>query len=466
MTDFKPLSLSALSAAYAVGAADPVQVTEAALAEISARNPTLNAFTVVDNAGAMAAAKAASDRQRRGLAIGPLDGAPVAIKDNFDVAGAQNANGCAFGPVATMDAEAVRRLKQAGCVILGRLNQHELALGATTDNPHWGQAHNPKRQGFTPGGSSGGSGAAVAAGLAPLTLGTDTMGSVRIPAAFCGIWGLKPTYGLISTRGVSPLAWTLDHVGPLTAAAEDLGLALEVLAGFDAASPDSRRVLLDRRPFQIEGLRVGRVRNVDAAEMSDDVRQAWEAFLAALEGAGAEIVDVEWQGLDFGRARRAGLLISETQSAHAYAEDLAERPERFSDEIRAMLEYGGRAPAAKLAAAERTVAEAARLVRNSMAGVDVIAMPTAPMPPFAFADAPPANQADFAAPANFAGAPALALPFAESGDGLPIGMQLMAPPGQDFRLTGLAPRLQWPNWHRLDRNVGASDNLGNLGSGP
>lgn len=441
MSNPDAISLTALTAAFRTGRADPVEAIGAAFDRIDRLNPSLNAFVSVDAAGARAAAEAARDRYRQGMSLGPLDGAPVAIKDNFDVAGAPNANGCAFGPIATEDAEAVRRLKRAGCIILGRLNQHELALGATTDNPHWGKTHNPRRQGVTPGGSSGGSGAAVGAGMAPLTLGTDTMGSVRIPAAYCGVWGLKPSYGLIGARGVSPLAWSLDHVGPITATAEDLGPALAVLAGFDATSPDSRHIPLDRRPIKLAGLRIGRVRNVDDADMSAPVRAAWTAFLARLASAGAEVVEISWPGFDFTRARRAGLLISEAQSAHAYADDLANRPERFSDGLRAMLEYGARASAQKLAAAERLVAEAAMYVRNSFQHADVLALPTAPMPPFSF-DAPaPANQADFAAPANFAGIPALALPFAETSDGLPIGMQLMAPVGGDFRLTTLATEL-------------------------
>ena len=441
MSDPETLSLAAVTAAFRTGSADPVEAVDAALNRIERLNPTLNAFVSVDIEDARKAATAARDRYRRGLSVGPLDGAPVAIKDNFDVAGAQNANGCAFGPVATEDAEAVRRLKQAGCVILGRLNQHELALGATTDNPHWGRTHNPRRQDTTPGGSSGGSGAAVGAGLVPLALGTDTMGSVRIPAAFCGVWGLKPSYGLIGAHGVAPLAWSLDHVGPITAAAEDLAPALAVLAGFDAKSPDSRRIRLDRRPIQLAGLRVGHIRNVDDADMSAPVCDAWTAFLAALSDAGAEVVEISWPGFDFTRARRAGLLISEAQSAHAYADDLANRRERFSDDLRAMLDYGARASAQKLAAAERIVAEAARVVLNSFQQADVLASPTAPMPPFPFDTPPPANQADFAAPANFAGIPALALPFADTVDGLPIGMQLMAPVGADFRLAALAVEL-------------------------
>lgn len=438
MTDPTALSLTDLVAGFRTGAVSPLAATEAYLAAIEARDGAINTYVAVFAGRARAEAAAAEDRWRQGRALSSIDGAPIAIKDNIDIAGTPTANGCAFGPTAAADAEVLRRLRAAGAVLLGRLNQHELALGATTDNPHWGQTQNPRRQGWTPGGSSGGSGAAVAANLAAATLGTDTMGSVRIPAAFCGVYGIKPTYGLVSARGVSPLSWKLDHVGPLARTASDLGLMLESMAGYDAASPDSRRVRLDRRPMAPNGLKVARLQGLD---MQDDVAAVSAAFFERLTAQGAEIVDIAWPGYDFSAARRAGLLMSEAEAAHAYADDLAEQPERFSAGLRAMLDYGANTPAPKLVAAERRIAEARRLVEGTFDQVDVIALPTAPMTPFAFSESPPPEQADFAAPANFAGCPALSLPVGETDDGLPIGMQIMAPAGADFRLIDLAARL-------------------------
>lgn len=438
MTELSALTLADLALGYRTGALDPRQATAAYLAAIEARNPSLNAYITVLTDEAHAAADASATRWREGRALGPLDGAPIAIKDNIDMAGVVTTNGCAYGPIAKADAEVTARLKAAGAVILGKLNMHEAALGATTDNPHWGRAQNPHRQGWTPGGSSGGSGVAVAAGLAAAALGSDTMGSVRVPAAYCGCYGIKPTYGLVSTRGVAPLAWTLDHVGPLAKTPEDLGLLLEALAGYDAASPDSEQITLDRRPFDLTGLKVGHVRQINQAEMQGDIRDAYEALLERLHTAGAKIVELNWDGFTASPARRAGLLISEAEAGYAMADDLKARPGRFSPDLRAMLEYGTSTPASKLVKAERQVREVRRHVRNSFAEVDVIALPTTPMPPFPFDGEHPVTQADFCAPANFAGCPALSLPSGDTADGLPIGLQLMAANGRDFGLIGLA----------------------------
>ncbi len=438
MPSLTSLTLAELAAGYRTGTLDPRDITAAYLEAIEARNPALNAYIAVLADSARAEAEASAMRWKEGAALGALDGAPIAIKDNIDLAGVATTNGCAFGPVASVDAAVSAKLKTAGAVILGKLNMHEAALGATTDNPHWGRAQNPHRQGWTPGGSSGGSGVAVAAELAAATLGSDTMGSVRVPAAYCGCYGIKPTYGLVSTRGVAPLAWTLDHVGPLAKTPADLAILLEVLVGYDAASPDSERIALDRTPFDPSNLTVGHVRQINQADMHVDVRDAYEAFLESLHRGGARIIELDWDGFAASPARRAGLLISEAEAGFALSDDLDHRPERFSDGLRDMLNFGRTAPAAKLVKAERQVREVRRLVRNSFIEADVIALPTTPMPPFPFDGEHPVTQADFCAPANFAGCPALSLPTGETADGLPIGMQLIADNGRDFGLIGLA----------------------------
>lgn len=437
MTDPTALSLMQLAAAYRTGGLDPVTAVEAYLDRIAARNPALNAYIAVFDAAARTAAVASADRWRQGRALGPLDGAPIALKDIIDLAGTETANGCAFGPVAKVDAQAARRLKAAGAIVLGKLNQHELALGAVTDNPHWGSTHNPYRTGVTPGGSSGGSGAAVAARLAVATLGTDTMGSVRIPAAYCGVYGLKPSYGLTPTRGVAPLAWSLDHVGPLARTPDDLAAMLEAMAGHDPASAESRVVRLDRRPATLAGLKVGRLAAAEPAS-EPEVREAYVALLDRCVALGARIVALEWPGVAFDKGRRAGLLTAEAEAAEVYRDDLTARPERFSDGVRAMLTYGATAPAPKLAAARREIWQVRRSVERSFADVDVIALPASPAAPFPFDGPHPADQANFAAPANFAGCPAIAFPGGATQSGLPIGMQFFGPVGADFRLCRLA----------------------------
>lgn len=434
MTDPTDLTLSALMAAYSTGAIGPVEATAAYLARIESRNPAINAYIAVYAEEARAAAKASSARWREGRALSRIDGAPIALKDNIDLAGKPTANGCAFGSTPANDAEVVRNLRAAGAVILGKLNQHELALGATTDNPHWGQTQNPLKNGYTPGGSSGGSGAAVADRMAAATLGTDTMGSVRIPAAYCGVWGLKPTFGLVSNKGVSPLAWTLDHVGPLARAPEDLGLMLEAMAGGAAVRQDRRRAALS-------DLMIGRMdaKTLATAGVDTDVANAYDQWVQTLAGAGsgAVVTEIDWSTYDFTQARRAGLLVCEAQSAAAYAADLQGRPDRFSDSVRAMLDYGAAAAAPRLAAAELRLEHARSFVARMFQEVDLIALPTTPMTPFPFEGPHPSNQADLAAPANFTGCPAIALPIGGTRSGLPIGGQLLAPNGADSWLIRL-----------------------------
>ena len=207
------LSLSELREGYAAGHLDPAAVAEAYLGRIEQENPRLNAYVAVTAEAARGAAAASAARWRAGRPASAIDGAPIAVKDNIDMAGVVTANGLPGGRRAGADAPVVARLRKAGAVLLGKTNLHEAAFGTTTFNPHWGMTHNPHREGWTAGGSSGGSGAAVAAGLAAAALGSDTMGSIRLPAAYCGCFGLKPTQGAVPLEGVAPLAAELRPCG-------------------------------------------------------------------------------------------------------------------------------------------------------------------------------------------------------------------------------------------------------------
>ena len=269
-TDPAHLSVAELSAAFEAQQLDALSVTRSVLARIEALNPALNAYLTVCGDTALAEAAEASARAAAGQRRGVLDGVPIALKDNIDLAGLPTSNGFAQSEklppwrLPKEDAELVRRLRAAGAVILGKLNMHEGALGATSDNPHFGAAINPHRPGYTPGGSSGGSGAAVAAGLCAASLGSDTGGSIRIPASYCGVVGFKPSFGLVSTRGVVPLSWRLDHVGPLTRTVADARIVFDALRGFDPACPDSRRSRADDPvAHATDGLRLGVLRNFD-----------------------------------------------------------------------------------------------------------------------------------------------------------------------------------------------------------
>lgn len=445
MNDPTTLTIGELDKGFEQGALDAPAVTEAYLARIAALDGDLNCYITVCADSAREAAAAAMARAGEGARLGPLDGVPIALKDNIDVAGVPTTNGLGARPVAPPagDAEVVRRLRAAGAVILGKLNMHEGAFGATTDNPFHGRTHNPWRSGFTPGGSSGGTGAAVAAGLCAGGLGTDTMGSVRLPAAYCGIAGLKPTFGLVSCRGVAPLSWRLDHVGPLCRSVRDLGLMVAAIAGPD---PESIESVVPPAPLDysvaeapvIGGLTVGLIGNFAEIEVEPAVAREFAAALDRLRQLGCEIRTIELPGFEPDRARRAGLLINEAEAAVAHEAALAATPEAYSDYFRSMLAYGRDVSGARLIKAQRMVCHVGFALNRAFDQVDLIASPVAPQTAFAFDRAEPVNQAVFTAAANFAGSPALSVPAGLGDTGLPVGLHLMAPRFAEARLLNAA----------------------------
>jgi aspartyl-tRNA(Asn)/glutamyl-tRNA(Gln) amidotransferase subunit A len=431
-TDPAFLPIAELSAEFEARRLDAVAVTRSVLARIKAYDPTLNSYLAVLGETALAEAEAASVRAAAGRRRGALDGVPIALKDNIDLLGAPSSNGFAQSEklppwrVPSEDAEVVRRLRAAGAVILGKLNMHEGALGGTNDNPHFGAAINPHRPGLTPGGSSGGSAAVVAAGLCAASLGSDTGGSVRIPASYCGVVGLKPSYGLVSTRGVVPLSWRLDHVGPLTRTVADARIMFEALRGFDPACPDSRRSRADGPVAEaIEGLRLGILRNFDDEPVEPPVRAAFAEALRVFERLGCKMRQISLPSYDRVRARRAALLRIEADAAVIHADLYERQPERFSPAIRAYIDYGARASATQLARAERLIDIAAAELVRAFDEVDAILSPTTPQPAFAFGADTPENQNAFCILANFAGAPAISLPMGRTEGGLPLGLQIV-----------------------------------------
>jgi aspartyl-tRNA(Asn)/glutamyl-tRNA(Gln) amidotransferase subunit A len=311
----------------------------------------------------------------------------------------------------------------AGAIIAGTLNMEEGALGAVTDNPWFGRTLNPwsaAGEALTPGGSSGGSGAAVAAGLCVMALGTDTMGSVRIPSAYCGVAGLKPSRGLIPTDGVIALSTTLDHVGPITRSARDLPAFVSALSG----QPE-------RVARGLTGLRIGRWRFEDHLSADAAVQAAFEAACARLDSAGAGIVDVHAKAYEFGRTRRRGLLISEIEGHEIHAEAIKTHAAGFSDHFRRLLDWGAGQPADKARAAYGAVRAVEDDAKAWFADVDLVVSPTALEPAFAFGDEIPAGQADLTAFADMAGIPAAAVPMGLTDAGRPVSIQFMASAGQD-----------------------------------
>src|SRR5262249_13345040 len=241
-----PADLAALTLKEASGLlrrrdASPVDLIQACLNRIDKYNKTINAFITITREQALATAREMDAEQKSGKWRGPLHGITIALKDNIDTAGIKTtaASGVFKDRVPTEDSEVVVRLKKAGAIVVGKLNLHEFALGGTSAVTYFGAVHNPWAPGHVPGGSSGGSAAAIAADLCAGTLGTDTGGSIRIPSSYCGVVGFKPTYGRVSNRGVIPMSWTLDHVGPICKTVEDAALMLRVIAGYDPLDPAS-----------------------------------------------------------------------------------------------------------------------------------------------------------------------------------------------------------------------------------
>lgn len=429
-------------ALLAAGQLSSVELITQTLAATAASAGAVNAYLSVDAAAALAAAADSDVRIAQGRARA-LEGVPVAVKDNIDVAGAVTTAGMGtrrHSAPAAQDNPAVAALRDAGAVIVGKLNMHEAAMGADNANPFYGDCHNPHRHGYTPGGSSGGSGAAVAAGLCAAALGTDTMGSVRIPAAYCGVVGLKPSWGAVSTRGTVALCRRLDHIGPLARSARDLPLLLQTLASFDPDCAQSRPIHL--LPAQAGALRIGVVDFGSAAEVDADVQAAFEDGLRVLAGLGHQRVALPGPRFTSGQARRAGLLMCEAEMLIEHAEAWAGDRSLFSPLLVKLMGWAEGKSAADLAAASLLADRAQVQLQQWLAACDVLVMPTAPQRAFAHGSAVPASQADLTAYANMAGNPALSLPLPVGAGELPIGMQLVGRIGEEYSLIALAQAFQ------------------------
>ena len=436
------LPITELSRRIDAGTLDPLALTNAFLERSDGVGRPLNCYVTLCREQALADAEEASARAARHERLSPIDGIPIAVKDNIDVAGVPTTNG--FGgshyPVPSADGEVIRRLRAAGAVILGKLNMQEGALGAVNDNPHHGRTTNPYRDGYTPGGSSGGSGAAVAAGLCAGALGTDTGGSVRIPAAYCGVVGLKPSYGLVSTRGVVPLSLRLDHVGPLARTVADAAHMLAAMAGHDAEWPYTRAYPAQTYVQVVEGslagIRLGVLTNYKHRQPA--VSDAFDEALDLFRRLGAEIRELTLPTYDLVRGRRAVFVRVEVEAAAAHGQLYHREPERFSAEMRGYLDWGLKASALRLVEADRVMDTAVHEIGRGFQAVDAIVAPTTPQAAFPFGGNIPDTQGDFCALANMAGCPAISLPMGLSGDGLPLGLQIMAPAGQDQRVLAIA----------------------------
>jgi aspartyl-tRNA(Asn)/glutamyl-tRNA(Gln) amidotransferase subunit A len=438
-----------LHADFAAGRLTPTELHEALLADIAERNPTLNAYVRIDEARGRAAARASTDRYKRGAPIGSLDGIPVGIKDNIAVAGLARPGAIAAYQdyVAPADAPVVDKLRKAGAVVVGMLNMDEGAFGSTTESPHYGRCYNPLRPHHTPGGSSGGSAAAVTSGLCTVALGTDTLGSVRIPASYCGIVGFKPSHGAIDTDGVLELSPTLDHVGVLARTVADAALAFQAIAD----RPLGWKSVAEPRTDFGNSLTLGILDPGDAA--APEVTRGFKTIVALLEKSNIELVTIGGSGFDPGRARRDGLLITEAEAALVHEAALKESPEGFSPLFRDAMAYAQRQPALRIAKAYKAMEDARRWLAKQFARCHAILSPTTPHKAIPFNSHGAPNAARFTSFANLAGVPALALPIAD-GDALPMSVQLVAPFGKDDGLLALGERIAGccppPRWSTSD----------------
>ena len=449
------LSATELSALIETGDVDPRGLTRVFLDRAGGEGRGLNCFIALCEESALAEASAAAGRARSKSRRGPLDGIPVAVKDNMDVAGVPTSNGFGGAPfrIPDQDSEVVRRLRAAGAIILGKLNMHEGALGSTNDNPHFGRATNPHRDGHSPGGSSGGSGAAVAAGLCCAALGSDTGGSVRIPASYCGVVGLKPSYGIVSTRGVVPLSYRLDHVGPLTRTVEDAAMLLNVLAGFDPLCTESRRSSVGGYPSpkagRLDGVKLGMLGNFKSEKHDRAIAPAFNKALEKLASLGAEIRSVTLPSYDAIKGRRAGFVRVEVEAALVHGDMYRSEPERFSPQMRYYLDYGAKASGTQLLRADRLIDIAAFELRQCLEDVDAILSPATPHASPPFDDDAPDNAGTYCILANFAGAPAISVPMGCDANGLPLGLQIMGAVQQDARVLEIAAVYQAAAGFRL-----------------
>lgn len=421
------LGAVSLLRSFAAGRTSVVAATRHYLDRIDRFNPGLNAYTHVDSDGALAAAAESAARYEAGKPR-PLEGLPVGVKANLAVRGLPlHAGIAAFARrTAQADADTVAALRDAGAIILGLLNMHEAALGATTDNPHFGRTMNLHRAGYTPGGSSGGSGAAVAAGLAAAALGTDTLGSIRIPAAWCGVTGLKPSNGLVPSGGLVPLVPRLDCIGPLARSAEDCALILETIASPAPARPLTRIARLEFR---------------SGPELDHGVAAALRLSASLLEGLGLEVRERQVR-IDHARVRLASFLEAARGADELFADALAAHPEGFSPAFHAAIGFARTVDPAATAEGARAMEAAANELQAVLQVADALLLPTTPQAAFPFGSDPPQSLADFTAPANLAGLPALSLPAGWTADGLPVAVQLIGRAGEDLSLLALGARLE------------------------
>jgi len=440
----------------------PVELTRDCLSRIEKLNPVLNAFTMVDDESALRQARDAEAEIHRGNWRGPLHGIPIGLKDLIDTAGVRTTAASALfkDRIPAEDAEVVRRVKAAGAVLLGKQNLHEFAYGGSSVISYFGPVRNPWNSEYIAGGSSGGSAAAVAAGLCYASIGTDTGGSIREPASLCGVVGLKATYGRVSARGVIPLSPSLDHVGPITGTVADAAALLQTMAGHDPHDPNSPNVpvpdyvaRLDQEPKK---LRIGVPRGSFCENLDADIAAAIDQAVGVLESRGAEVRDVELSvPTDW------SLLSAEAYRYHA--EFLSRSPELYQPETLRRLRAGGSISAVETEALRHEVRKMRGSIGHVFEEIDVLVTPTTPIP------APPIAELlgcpdllrpkelmllPNTRPFNMWGLPTISVPCGFTQSGLPIGLQIAGPHWAETLVLQVAHAYeQATHWHQKQPRI-------------
>jgi aspartyl-tRNA(Asn)/glutamyl-tRNA(Gln) amidotransferase subunit A len=455
-SDLTSLTLSEASELLASRRVSAVELTQACLDRIEKFNPVLNAFITVTGEQALAVAHQRDEELRRGKNLGPLHGIPIAVKDNIDTAGVRTtaASELFKDRIPDEDAEVVRRLKDAGAIILGKTNLQEFAYGGSSAVSVYGPVRNPWALDRIPGGSSGGSAAATAAGLCFGSLGTDTAGSVRMPASYCGIVGLKPTYGRVSNRGSIPLSWTLDHIGPLCRTVRDTALMLEAMAGFDTREPGSANVPAGRYSHDLRigrtpKLRLGLPRHPFYDELDPEVAAAVIAAFDVLRPWSESARDIELPPLP------AMHFIMGTEAYAYHQRWIANSPEKYQpDTLNRTIGLSEHVSKEDYANARRACEVLRRDISKLFADVDVLILPTvsgAPslIEPIADNAARDPERTRSTWPFNVTGLPAISIPCGFSRSGLPIGLQIVGAPFAESTVLALAYAYeQATQWHR------------------
>ncbi len=460
------------------GQVSPLELTQACLARISRLNPQIHAFLEVAEEQALQTAQEATEEVAHHTATGLLHGIPLALKDLFDVRGMHTTAGSEFlkenrlAPpgmdvsrgVSSRDAAVTEKLRREGAILLGKLNMHEWALGVTTINPFFGACVNPwsfedpQSLPRISGGSSGGSTAALAAGLCYGSIGSDTGGSIRIPASLCGVVGMKPTYGRVSMRGVIPLSWSLDHVGPMARTVQDVSLLLRCIAGYDEMDPASGDYPAEGLEELAEGSKpsmpwkIGVPSSLIFHDLEEEVEQAFRKATATLEEMGCRLLETELGDVE--DASKASIKILLAEAAAFHRERLRAEPQRFGPDVLERLRQGLEISGIDYALARRKQAEWKRKIELLFDTIDLLVLPATPIV------APTISECDGLALAsgaltrfmrlfNLTGAPALVLPCGFTTNKLPIGMQIVGPSWQEARILMLARAYESAtDWHK------------------